>query len=290
MLSTPVTVALGNSDAAPRAKRSVYSGWSLYWVSSDGDEDCFVVARNSRSAKRVDVEYCGFDSDEVEATRIKAIPEKMLRDWEKRRVGNTSRRPALPWYADNWLLRRLGASFRDREELSETLIDDVVYTNSPDGPVPPRSIGRKFLAEFGAVKAFKRYGHEDRYSPSQMTLLSILGVCVARVQEIEHLIVHSFIFSTVIESKRRKNLKIGESVKSWKRKTFGQMLRAIESGWDIEPTIHTSLQLFLDMRNQLVHGLRRTCSTTSIQVGGRTKQSDFYQRLNSFLDHFVKRS
>lgn len=35
--------------------------WNLYWVESDGIEDCFVVARNSRSACRVEIDENGFD-------------------------------------------------------------------------------------------------------------------------------------------------------------------------------------------------------------------------------------
>jgi len=153
------------------------------------------------------------------------------------------------------LLKRLGAVFRERADLSETLIDDVVYTNSPNAPVPPRTIGRRFITEFKAVKAFQRYGHEDRYSQSQMTLFILLGICVARVQEIEHLIAHSFILGAIVKSERRRNKTIAELTQSWKRKTLGQMLKTIEQGWKIEPTVHASLQMFLSMRNQLVHGL-----------------------------------
>ncbi len=66
-------------------------------------------------------------------------------------------------------------------------------------------------------------------------------------------------------SERRKNSTVAELIKSWKRKTLGQMLRAIELNWDIEPTVHTSLQLFLEMRNQFSHGL-----TTSEQYNIHT--------------------
>src|SRR6266850_2117546 len=206
------------------------SGWSLYWVTSDGDEDCFVVARNSRSAVRVEVDYCGFDREDVTAIRVESIPKGTLRGWEAHRARESVRQP-LPWYADQWLLKRLGAVFRERADLSETLIDDVVYTNSPNAPVPPRTIGRRFITEFKAVKAFQRYGHEDRYSQSQMTLFTLLGICVARVQEIEHLIAHSFILGAIVKSERRRNKTIAELTQSWKRKTLGQMLKTIEQGW-----------------------------------------------------------
>jgi len=241
-------------SSAPSKERVAHSGWNLYWAISDGEEDCFIIARNSRSAQRVDVEYCGFESGDVHAIRVKAIPKEVFVKWEKRRAKDGGRHP-LPWYADKWLLRHLGASFRERDHLRETLIDDVVYTNDPNGPVRPRTVGRRSLTEFRAVKAFQRYGHEDRYSPSQMTLFTILGICIARVQEIEHLIAHSFVLGAIVDSERRKNRTIAELIESWKRKTLGQMLRTIESSWEIEPTVHASLQLFLQMRNELVHGL-----------------------------------
>jgi hypothetical protein len=241
------------SKAPPREKFK-HSGWNLYWASSDGDEDCFIVARNSRSAQRVDVEYCGFEQGDVCAIRVKAIPKEVFVKWDRRRAKERIKHP-LPWYADRWLLSQLGASFRERDHLRETLIDDVVYTNDPNGPVRPRTIGRRYLTEFRTVKVFQRYGHEDRYSPSQMSLFAILGICIARVQEIEHLIAHSFILGAIVKPEHRKNLTIAELVKNWKRKTLGQMLRAVESSWEIHSTVHASLELFLEMRNELVHGL-----------------------------------
>ena len=39
--------------------------WKLYWVTSDGLEDCFVVAKNSRSAKRIEKDANGFEDQEV---------------------------------------------------------------------------------------------------------------------------------------------------------------------------------------------------------------------------------
>jgi len=230
------------------------SGWNLYWVSSDGEEDCFIVARNSRSAARVEANYCGFETTDLTVHRVKPVPASVLRAWETRSTKEGNHHPC-PWYADRWLLRKLGADFREREYVSETLIDDIVYANGSEGPVRPRTIGRKHLEEFRAVKAFVRYGHEDRYSPSQMTLFTLLGICVARCQEIEHLIAHSFVFGGISGTERRKYKTIKDMIRGWKRKTLGQMLRAIEEVYEIEPTIHASLQLFLNMRNQLIHGI-----------------------------------
>jgi hypothetical protein len=48
-------------------------------VSSDGYEDCFVVARNRRSAARVELDMNGFDPDDVEAERIGIVPREVER-------------------------------------------------------------------------------------------------------------------------------------------------------------------------------------------------------------------
>jgi len=238
----------------PSARDVTYQKWSLYWVSSDGEEDCFVVARNSRSAARHDADYCGFDRADMGVERVKSIPSALIRTWITRRR-KTNADFELPWYADDWLLRRLGAQFRPRDSLYETLIDDVVYTQGEAGPFPPRTIGKMHLREFQSVKAFQRHAHEDRYSNSQMILFSLLGICVARCQEIEHLIAHSFILAALSPSERKRNRTIQQTVDAWKRKTLGQMLAAIDEGYEIEPTVHAALRLFLSMRNELVHGV-----------------------------------
>lgn len=236
-------------------KRPWHKGWNLYWVSSDGEEDCFVIARNARSAARVDADYCGFDAADLSVTRVRAIPSQVAMAWKRRRIREKKGRVGWPWYADRWLLQKLSAHFRERDGVAETLIDEVVYSQGGDGPAPPRPIGRKYLEEFRAEKKFTSYGHEDTYSPSQMTLFSLLGICIARCQEIEHLIAHSFVLGAMAPSERRREQTIGELIKSWKRKTLGQMLRIIDEGYEIEPTVRASFELFLKMRNRLVHGL-----------------------------------
>lgn len=144
--------------------RNSIKGWSLYWISADGDEDCFVVARNSRSAARVEVEYSGFDPGDVSAIRVKPIPPNVLIAWRRQRT--TRKAPlALPWYADKWLLTRLGARFRDRDGVEETLLDSVVYSRGTERPTAPREIRAKFLEKFKAEPAFRRFGREDKYSP-----------------------------------------------------------------------------------------------------------------------------
>jgi hypothetical protein len=51
--------------------------WNLYWVVSDGIEDCFVVAKDARSACRVEICMNGFETHEVRATKVITIPAKV---------------------------------------------------------------------------------------------------------------------------------------------------------------------------------------------------------------------
>jgi len=43
-------------------------------VASDGLEDCFVVAKNSRSARRIEKEMNGFEGEDIIVTRIMDVP------------------------------------------------------------------------------------------------------------------------------------------------------------------------------------------------------------------------
>ena len=229
------------------------SGWNLYWVSSDGEEDCFIVARNSRSAARLEVDNCDFEAADLVVYHVKPIPTTILHSWEIKNNGKENIH-TWPWYADQWLLRKLGAKFRERINLSEVLIDEIVYTNGSDEAVEPRTIGKRFVEEFRNTKVISRYGHEDKYSPTQMTLLTLLGICIARCQEIENLIANSYIFGALSDSNLDKNRTIKDIICNWERKTLGQMLHLIEETFEIEPTVHAGFRLFLDMRNKLVHG------------------------------------
>lgn len=268
-----------------RLKRS---GWTLYWVASDGEEDCFVVARNSRSAVSVDANYCGFESRDLTAYGVKPIPVSIARAFEKR-CEKEGGHCQWPWYADEWLLRKLGARLRDRDEITETLIDDTVYTrDTRGGKVPPRPIGRKFLQEFFKSRTVTRYGHEDKYSPSQTQIFTILGICVARCQEIEHLIAHSFILA-VSDCEQRKYKTITDIVKGWKAKTLGQMLRSIEQGYEIEHRVRASLNLFLSMRNQLIHGLT-TCKQYDIESTWGQDELVAFLALFELLSRSVRRA
>lgn len=227
------------------------SGWTLYWVASDGHQDCFVVARNSRSARQLECDTSGVDPQQVSVERVLSIPVHIKRAYARWRT-KTDLECSWPCYADDWLLRRLGAQFREIEETSEVLINETVYTRGAKECVAPRRIGRRGIQELLAKKEF-HYEKEDEFTPSQMHLFTMLGGCVARCQEIERLIAHSFILG-VSDFQKRQYTSIKTLIDSWKKKTLGRLLALIEDSYEIEPSFKTCLSMFLSMRNTLIHG------------------------------------
>ncbi|MGG4144220.1 hypothetical protein ABEW34_13930 [Paenibacillus algorifonticola] len=131
--------------------------WKLYWVESDGYEDCFVVAKNSRSAKSVEVHMNGFNMSDVTAVRVMDVPDifekkadKKYRKWSKKHAPQQANRPDLhqwPWYAAKWLLKDLGAQFRIIDDEEQTLLRDVVYAKKAIGVWYTYSIGARALSE-----------------------------------------------------------------------------------------------------------------------------------------------
>src|SRR5690625_1363845 len=130
--------------------------WKLYWVESDGYEDCFVVAKNSRSARSVEANMNGFHISDATATRIMDIPDEYeekadqkFKEWSNVHAPEQANNPDLhqwPWYADKWLLEDLGTQFRIIEDEEQTLLRDVVYTRKATGECYTYCIGAKALA------------------------------------------------------------------------------------------------------------------------------------------------
>lgn len=221
--------------------------WNLYWVYSDGLEDCFVVARNIRSAIKIECEMNGFDASEVGAVRVCRIPEPIARH---QLAINKKKNIDWPWYGWDHLLKKLGAEFREVEGRKETLLDDVVYSPGK----APRAIGVRFLKKFKKDKNIASYGEEDKFTNRQNILFTLLGICVARCQEIEHYIAHSFVLAVSAKDKAKYKT-IDDLNRAWKRKTMGQLIRIIEESYDLDPTFKEALEWFLEWRNLLVHGL-----------------------------------
>ncbi len=224
-----------------------YAGWHLYWVYSDGLEDCFVVARNVRSAKKVECDMNGFESNEVGAVHVcrisESIARRQLAEYKKDKV-------EWPWYGWDGLLKKLGAEYREVDGQHETLIDDVVYSQG----CTPRIIGARFINEFRQDKLIADYGEEEHFSKRQEILFTLLGACIARCQQIEHYIAHSFVLAVSARNKEKYGT-INGMIRAWKRMPLGQLIRTIEESYELEPIFKVSLEWFLENRNQLVHGL-----------------------------------
>lgn len=232
-----------------RYQVSNYAGWNLYWVESDGLEDCFVIARNSRSACRVERDMNGFELHEVKATRIISIPKSVENLYKKRSKG----KHPWPWYTyDRKLLKALGALFRDVDGIEEMLLEDVVYQYSTVRITKMRSIGLKALSELKAELG--EYCDYDTWKEAEYDLLKMMGICIVRCQRIERYIAHSFILG-ISKKQRSKYKTIDDFIEGWKKKTLGNMLNCIEEAYEIHPLLRANFQLFLKMRNTLIHDI-----------------------------------
>lgn len=222
-------------------------------MASGGEEDCFVVARNKRSAAKLHADYCGFEPNELLVEQVASLLATIVRSFHKRQT-KKGKAKLEPWYTDDELLEDIGAEFREIDGKTETLVNEVVYTTNSGYTVPPRMIGERFLRDLKSQSWYQEYGDEDVYDERQQLLMTMLGICVARCQEIEHLICHSFIFA-VSDRKENEDRTINDLRAEWKKKTLGQLFRIIDRGYEIQPEVRQSLELFLKMRNELVHGI-----------------------------------
>jgi hypothetical protein len=107
--------------------------WNLYWVETPAsEENCFVVARNARSAASLEEDNSGFNRRDCRAELVKPLPESL----QGSRVSPVSsaidtvgwqQDHTFPGYARGWLLKRLGAVFKRREDADITVIDGKEY-------------------------------------------------------------------------------------------------------------------------------------------------------------------
>lgn len=260
-------------------KSQVY--WNLYWVESDGYEDCFVVARSSRSARAVECEMNGFESSDVTATKILRVPNRAANAYKR---GNDYKNRPWPWYVyGKKFFQDIGADFRTIDGKEEMLLHDVVY--EIDDYVPcdirrSREIGRRALDELDQLDELG-YDDEDVWPGPEIHLVTAIGMCLVRCQQIENYIAESFLLG-ISKKQKSQYVTINDLKRGWKKKTLGNMLRCIEEAWEIEPIVKASFDLFLQSRNALVHGL-----TTSEKFDIRTHwgQKELWVFLKFFEIH-----
>ncbi|MHA6533948.1 hypothetical protein [Paenibacillus sp. BAC0078] len=231
----------------------------------------------------------GFDFSDVTATRIMNIPDMFeakadnkFREWSKIHAPQQANNPGLhqwPWYADKWLLEDLGAQFRIIDDVEQTLLRDIVYAKKPTGEWYTYSVGARALSERNEhLPQYDNYDNEPKIDIAEQ-LYSAMGLALTQCHEIESLFSKSFIFA-ISEKQKKKYETINDFIKGWEKKTLGGLLSAIQEAFAIETEIKKALDLFLDMRNTLVHGI-----TTKQRYDIDT---DWGQReLLSFLDLFL---
>jgi len=235
------------------------SKWKLYWVMSNGEEDCFVVARNSRSACAVDKYGCWFlnEIEDFDVIRVIDIPDKYELMAKKRyckinkkEVDDINDLSIWPDYATDWLLKKLGADIRIIDNKKEFLIDDIVYA---PGYVYP--IGKKMVKELLEFDSDLKINISNiNYDNLDEIIEMLLGRSIIAIHRIENYITESYIFGVGVE--RFSKYSILEMMKLWKEKfTFGKLLNLMEENFVINNDIKNSLQLFLTQRNKIAHGL-----------------------------------
>jgi hypothetical protein len=141
------------------------------------------------------------------------------------------------------------------------LLSDVVYAVEDYVPCDihkQRSIGMRAVDELrclpGLAEVINDYDDEDIWTGPVIHLVTALGMCLIRCQQVERYIANSFLLGISKKQKAKYNT-INDLRAGWKKKTLGNMLQCIEEAWEIESTIKASLELFLESRNRLIHGV-----------------------------------
>jgi hypothetical protein len=230
--------------------------WNLYWVESDGIEDCFVAARNSRSACSVEARMNGFDLDSLNAVKILRIPKQVEDSYKKTK--SYRQKPWPNYVYGKKFFASLGAEFRTIDRQEEMLLEDIVYDVEEYVPCSvhkSREIGVKATAElFNDPELALEYDDEDIWPGPEIHLITMLGMCLVRCQQIEDYIARSFLLG--VSKKQKSQFKTFNDLRvGWKKKTLGNMLQCMQEAWEIHPLVKASFELFLEQRNKLIHGI-----------------------------------
>jgi hypothetical protein len=150
------------------------------------------------------------------------------------------------------LLKKLGAKFRIIYGDEQILLHDRVYGWKQSGGVYIYDVGMRALAE--RRNQWHLINYENKYPDLEPHLYSVIGIALSICHEIEYFLSKSFIFG-ITEEQKRKYETINDLWEGWSKKTFGQLIRLIQDGYNIEPILKNGLELFLHMRNKLVHGI-----------------------------------
>ncbi|WP_332655938.1 hypothetical protein [Brevundimonas sp.] len=163
----------------------------------------------------------GFDFDEVEADYIQEVPDEVARRYI-RNLKPKDRR--WPWYVyGRAFFEGLGADFRTIGGKQEMLLGDVVYEVTefiPCGIERMRSIGRKATDELKAMDSGEgriEYDEDDEWFGPDVHLITMIGMCLVRCQQIEHYICESFILGISKKQKKKYNT-INDLRDGWRKR------------------------------------------------------------------------
>ena len=179
-----------------------------------------------------------------------------IRKWSKENFCNEhlniNTLTTWPGYASEWLMEMLGAEYRVVENVQETLINDMVI--SPDYIY---SVGLRAMKEVSDLTGDKLPDISNvNYEGMRDFIDKILGISITTIHRIEDYISKSFVF--VVENKKYSKYTINELEKLLKKKyTLGKLIGLIEERYEINQDVYNSLQLFLEQRNKIAHGLTK---------------------------------
>ncbi len=257
--------------------------WTLYWVSSGTEEDCFVVARNCRSAARVEIEMNGFDAESIEVERICVIPKPVENEYFSNRRDTFH---SWPWYVyGRTFFEGIGAEFREIGGRAQMLLNEIVYEVdefSPGGMQRAHCVGQRAIRQFENVPEFKdielEYKDRDYFGSITPFVHEMLGRCLVRCQEIEHNLARSFIFCAP-HKKKQKNKTISDLTAEWSRLTFGQLIKMIKNDWEMLPELDGALDMYRHSRNLFIH---RLCTDPRYDISTRWGVMEFLPFLQFF--------
>ncbi len=245
--------------------RKKNNNWYLYWVTSDGYEDCFVVAPNAQSAKSL--EFCtnGFEWSMLRAERVMEVPKRYDKitnylwiRWQREHnpeFKKTSNIHQGAYYAENWLLERLGAKWRIIDKKEQMLLLDKVYAHNEYGESYTYVIGARHLAENSNNKIHFDYNNYSMFENGiEEILYKMMGMATKDCHEIEYFFSNSFIFA-VSENQKKKYNTINDFINGWSKKTLGNLISSIEESFYIKEEWKICIKGFIEMRNKFIHGL-----------------------------------
>jgi hypothetical protein len=94
----------------------------------------------------------------------------------------------------------------------------------------------------------------DANTEFEVMIMAKMGMCLVVCHKVEFYLANSFLLG-VSEKQKRKYATFDELLGGRNKKTLGNLIRIIEELYDMNETFKSGLELFLLMRNKLVHGI-----------------------------------